>query len=162
MAINYDRTKRKRFTDVFSRSCCWNVGGVFTGRFVPVRVFVASHDSVKSILWAETLRSLDHYPLTLGGEFDTPFGWFAKLRSVISLSQVMVIDSEDYRDCELSEYLSFIVGFAEAMGVQVIEVGSTPHSIVQLNPRNVQYNDFSDACDFYFSTGKAMKGQRAV
>ena len=131
-----------------------------------MRVFISTRSQDRLEVLASGLRQLDHTPLFVDGEFDSLLAWWATVRGKVNAAEVVLIDADGEEDILGFDY--FLAGMCEALGMQVIVVGGAGAKDalepvpLNLNPRNKFYLDFAEACDLYFSTARAMRGERAL
>ncbi len=124
-----------------------------------MRVLVVTEPTANAADWAEQLRELDHTPLMVSADDVVSQDWFASLRSAASRADIILMGSGVN---ERPYYFEWLLGYAEALGTQVILVSGWRGGVLDINPRNIHYNSFQDAVDMYFSTGRAMTGERAL
>lgn len=124
-----------------------------------MRVFICTDSGEQDVAWAEALRGLDHQPLRVSSQFETTKEWFAATRAAAARSECILIGCADP---SLPEHLAWLAGYAEPLSIQVIVVSAWEGGVTASNPRNVRYDTFQDAVDNYFSTGRAMNGERAL
>lgn len=106
----------------------------------------------------EALRGLDHRPLTIAGEFDSPSRYFQHLRTSIAMTDCVLIESSVPT---LDEVHAWACGYAEALGIQVLLISPWEGGVVAANPRSVSYKSLQEAVEGYFSTARAMGGKVA-
>ncbi len=148
-------------------SCSHRVhdGSNFTTTKAPdMKIFLLTDNTSQEAAWAERLRELDHKVHVISiDEWGTPGGtprtYQALLRGAVAASECVVVGNSH---AQLGESQAFAAGLAEGLGIQVIVVDPFEGGVVAANPRNVRYSSFSEAVARYFSTGRAMAGERAL
>ncbi len=123
-----------------------------------MRVLVVSEPQEHSVAWAQHLKELDHIPLEVPHTDLDSKEWFAALRSQAARADVFLMGI----GARQPGWFMWLLGYAEALGTQVILVSEWRDGVLDANPRNVRYATFQDAVDMYFSTGRAMTGERAL
>lgn len=108
--------------------------------------------------WAEDLTKLGLEISEIYHDPNEGIKSFIPACAAISKAGVVLVDASAYTGADI-----YFTGLANGLGIQVISIGKgTLSDILLTNPRNVCYDDFEQALERYFTTGRAAQGKEAL